>query len=206
MGCIDEPYLSGTPDIAVFFARWLAGFSFGEAAYASTPVMSWQTTIIGDPLFRPFGKSPRELHNTLEQRHSKLIEWSYLQVIDKGLTLGVSPARLLNYLGATQISQDSAVLTEKLSDLYEMEGEHSMAIDASHRALTLNPTPQQKVRLTLTLAERLAAARKISDAISVYEDFLKNTPDYPDPPGINAKILALKGQPPAESHSTNTSR
>ncbi|HEY3915326.1 MAG TPA: TIGR03790 family protein, partial [Verrucomicrobiae bacterium] len=126
MGCIDEPYLAGTPDIAVFFARWLSGFSFGEAAYACTPVMSWQTTMIGDPLFRPFGKSPRELHNALEQRHSKLVEWSYLQVIDKGLTLGVSPARLINYLGTTQIPQDSAVLTEKVSDLYEMEGEHSL--------------------------------------------------------------------------------
>ena len=47
--------------MAVFFTRWLKGFSFGEAAYASQPVLSWQTTVIGDPLYRPFGQDPRKV-------------------------------------------------------------------------------------------------------------------------------------------------
>src|SRR5689334_3507560 len=39
MGCVDEPYLSGTPDVAVFVSRLIFfGFTFGQAAYASQPV------------------------------------------------------------------------------------------------------------------------------------------------------------------------
>ena len=60
MGCVNEPYLTGTPDVATFFARILFfGFSFGEAAYAAQGQLSWQTTVIGDPLYRPFGKGAR---------------------------------------------------------------------------------------------------------------------------------------------------
>ena len=78
MGCVEEPFLDGTPNVGLFFARWLAGFTFGEAAYASQGMLSWQTTVIGDPLYRPFGKNPRELHEALLARHSPLIEWSVL--------------------------------------------------------------------------------------------------------------------------------
>ena len=80
MGCVYEPYLSGTPNIAAFLARWMAnGFTFGEAAWAAQPVLSWQTTVIGDPLYRPFGKPLQLLHAELTRRHSPLIEWSYLR-------------------------------------------------------------------------------------------------------------------------------
>ena len=66
MGCVNEPYLAGTPNVAVFLARWMAdGFTFGEAAWAAQPALSWQTTVIGDPLYRPFGKSPQLMHAEL---------------------------------------------------------------------------------------------------------------------------------------------
>ncbi|HVV73444.1 MAG TPA: TIGR03790 family protein, partial [Verrucomicrobiae bacterium] len=55
MGCVNEPYLAFTPDMSVFAGRFMfGGFSFGEAAYASQTVLSWQTTGVGDPLYRPF--------------------------------------------------------------------------------------------------------------------------------------------------------
>jgi len=45
MGSVDEPYLSGTPDISVFLNRLLyRGFTFAEAAYAAQASLSWQTT------------------------------------------------------------------------------------------------------------------------------------------------------------------
>ena len=91
MGCVYEPYLSGTPNVAAFLARWMAnGFTFGEAAWAAQPVLSWQTTVIGDPLYRPFGKSLQLLHAELSARHSPLIEWSYLRLVDLALAHGAS--------------------------------------------------------------------------------------------------------------------
>ncbi len=60
MGCVYEPYLSLTPNVALFLERFTVGqFTFGEAAWAAQPALSWQTTVIGDPLYRPFGMEPQ---------------------------------------------------------------------------------------------------------------------------------------------------
>src|SRR5204862_8366296 len=82
MGCVDEPYLMGTPNIAAFMERFLVGFSFGEAACAAQNWLSWQTTVVGDPLYRPFHQAPEALHLDLEKRQSKLVEWSCLRALN----------------------------------------------------------------------------------------------------------------------------
>jgi tetratricopeptide (TPR) repeat protein len=189
MGCIDEPYLDGTPNMDVFFACWLQGaLTFGEAAYACQRVLSWQTTVIGDPLYRPFGKSPKERHDALEQRHSKLLAWSDLQMVDKGLVLGATPGEMAQYLLNPGVPQDSAVLAEKLAELDYKQGLFESSIKALRRALQFDPTPQQRVRLTLTLSERLAAAGRQGEALALCEDFLKQSPDYPDALGLYTKM------------------
>jgi uncharacterized protein (TIGR03790 family) len=180
MGCVDEPYLDGTPNMAVFFPRWLAGFSFGEAAYASQPVLSWQTTMIGDPLYRPFGKVPRVQQEALLARHSPLLEWSYLRDANMGLLFGVSPAKLIEDLQETAVLAQSAVLTEKLAELYQMEGQTDLAIKSWQQALKLNPSPLQAVRLTLVLGNTMAASGKEEQALALYDSFLKENPAYPD--------------------------
>jgi len=55
MGNVYEPYLQLTPHLDVFNDRLLHGFTFAESAYMSLPAISWMTTIVGDPLYRPFG-------------------------------------------------------------------------------------------------------------------------------------------------------
>ncbi|HWL50808.1 MAG TPA: TIGR03790 family protein [Chthoniobacteraceae bacterium] len=54
LGNVYEPYLQMTPDLARFHQRLRDGATFAEAAYASQKVLSWMTTFIGDPLYRPF--------------------------------------------------------------------------------------------------------------------------------------------------------
>ncbi len=202
MGCVDEPFLDGTPNVDLFFARWLpGGFTFGEAAYACQRALSWQTTVIGDPLYRPFGKIPKAQHEALLRRQSKLIEWSYLRYVNEALILGATPAEAARYLRNPALPQDSAVLAEKLADLCQADGQYELSIQSLQRALRLDPTPQQKVRLTLTLGERLAAASHEEDALTLYGDFLKNCPDYPDAVGVYTKMetLASKLHHPAQA-------
>jgi uncharacterized protein (TIGR03790 family) len=192
MGCIDEPYLDGTPNVGVFFERWvLAGFSFGEAAYACQQALSWQTTVIGDPLYRPFAQVPRELHEALLARHSPLIEWSHLRFVNLNLMAGFKRSDFVRYLTEQEATAHSAVLQEKLADLYQTMGQDDLSIKASQQALSLNPTPQQKVRLTLTLADKLAAADRNAEVLALYDNFLKENPDYPDALKIYRKVEAL---------------
>ncbi len=191
MGCVYEPFLDGTPNMGIFFTRWLAGFNFGEAAYASQTALSWQTTVIGDPLYRPFGKDPRMLHEALIARHSPLIEWSHLRIVDLSLVHGVSPGKLIQYLQEVDVTGHSAVLTEKLGDLYQMEGQSDPAIKSWQQALKLNPSPLQAVRLTLVLGDNLAASGKEEQALALYDAFLKGTPAYPDALALYQKMEPL---------------
>ena len=196
MGCVDEPYLGGTPDVGVFTSRLLYfGFTFGESAYASQPVLSWQTTVVGDPLYRPFGKNPQVLHEELERRHDPLLEWSHLRVVDLNLARGIRATELVSYLENIPLTKTSAVLSEKLGDLNAALGKPSSAVYAYEQALKLNPSPQQRVRLRLTLGEKLMALKRDAEARENYQKLLEEAPDYPGIQTVRKKIDALPAKP-----------
>jgi len=164
MGAVDEPYLSGTPDVGTFFARLLyLGFSFGEAAYASQGALSWQITVIGDPLYRPFERKPQELHEDLVARKSKLVEWSHLRVVDLNLMRGTPPAEVVKYFEMQPETKTSAVLTEKLGDLYFFLGQPAAANQAYKDALKLEVTPLEKARLEKYVSNTAEAAAKSTE-------------------------------------------
>lgn len=191
MGCVFEPYLPGTPEMAVFAARLLYyGMTFGEAAYASQPVLSWQTTVVGDPLYRPFGRNPDQLQEDLEKQHSKWLEWSCLRLVNINLAAGkplTDCAAALEALGETK---RSAVLTEKLGDLYAAEGKPASAIHEWQQALTLQSSPEQRVRLLLTLGEHLATEHP-GEAYAAYQKLLDERPGYPAKISVYQKLLPL---------------
>jgi uncharacterized protein (TIGR03790 family) len=161
MGCVDEPYLQATPNVAVFFSRWLGhGFTFGEAALACQPVLSWQTTALGDPLYRPFGRTPREQHERLLASKSDLAAWSFARIANMQRELGTPAQDVVKYLHDQPQTDHSAVLSEKLGDMYMQATNGLEAFHAYERALKLKPTPEQKIRLTQDLdAARTMTAR-----------------------------------------------
>jgi uncharacterized protein (TIGR03790 family) len=192
MGCVYEPYLGGTPDVAVFAARLIFhGFTFGEAACAAQPILSWQTTVVGDPLYRPFGKSSDQLHRELAERHSKLIEWSYLRLVNLNLANGKPLASVVPLLERLDTTKGSAVLTEKLADLYAAQGKPSSSVHEYLQALKLDPSPQQRVRIRLALGEKLAALDRLPEAYEDYRQLIEEFPQYPDKLAIYKKLLPL---------------
>ncbi|HEX4342989.1 MAG TPA: TIGR03790 family protein [Verrucomicrobiae bacterium] len=196
MGSVDEPYLTGTPNVGLFCSDLIYGrYSFGEAAYASQMWVSWQTTVIGDPLYRPFAKSPEQLHAELGLKQSKLIEWSFLRLINLNQAAGRPLAGVVSLAEQVPVLDQSAVLTEKLADLYVEQGKPSSAIETYQRALTLTPSPEQRIRIRLTLGEKLIAAQRKDEAIEDYEKLLAEFPDYPGKDLVTHQLAALKPQP-----------
>ena len=57
LGNVYEPFLALTPALDIFHDRLLRGMTFAESAYASLRPISWMTTCVGDPLYRPFSGS-----------------------------------------------------------------------------------------------------------------------------------------------------
>jgi uncharacterized protein (TIGR03790 family) len=192
MGCVDEPYLSGTPDMGVFTARLIFhGFSFGEAAYASQPVLSWQTTVVGDPLYRPFGRKAEQVHDELERSQNKLVEWSYLRLLNLNQVNGKPVADLVTLLEQLGTTSRSAVLTEKLGDLYLIQGKPSSAVHAYAQALERDPSRLQRLRLMLTLGDKLTSLERDKEAVADYQKLLQEFPDYEEKLAIYKKLLPL---------------
>jgi uncharacterized protein (TIGR03790 family) len=194
MGCVAEPYLTGTPELAIFTSRFIYhGFSFGEAAYASQPVLSWQVTVVGDPLYRPFAKSLQQLHEELAARHSALLPWSYLRLIDLNAVNGRLP-QAIALLEQLDLTKKSAVLSEKLGDLYAAQGKPSSAVHEWQQALTTDPSPQQRIRLLLDLGEKLSSLDQPAEAYEDYQALLNKFPEYPDKAMVYRRLLPLAQQ------------
>ncbi len=197
MGCVYEPYLAGTPNVAVFLQAFGSGYTFGEAAWAAQPVLSWQTTVIGDPLYRPFGRTPQQLHAGLLRAHNPLDEWAYLRLVNIGLARGARLVELSQILENLDATTNSAVLTEKLADIYDAQGKPSSAILTWQNALKLNPSTEQHIRLRLTLGDKLQAQDRDAESIDNYQKLLTEAPDYPGREFIVNTLAALQKQPAA---------
>jgi regulator of sirC expression with transglutaminase-like and TPR domain len=87
---------------------------------------------------------------------------------------------MIQYLQQEPATKTSAVLTEKLGDLFQMQNKPEDSIAEYRKALDLNPTPQQEVRLRLLIMNKLGAVGKIQDLPTEFEQFKKHCPDYPE--------------------------
>jgi len=198
MGCMYEPYLQFTPNVAYTIQALGNGFTFGEAAWASQIALSWQTAVIGDPLYQPFKKSPPELHALLARTKSPLLEWSFDRLMCLDLAHGLRESQLLPFLANLPTTAQSAVLSEKLANFYEASGKPNSAIESWQNALKLNPSQQQKIRIRITLGEMLTAQNRSADAVENYRALIAEAPDYPGRKDIDEKLQALENKMAAE--------
>ena len=97
----------------------------------------------------------------------------------------------IDYLEALELTKQSAVLSEKLGDLYAGLGKPSSAVHAYENALKLDPSPQQKIRLRLTLGEKLAELKREQEAYNDYQQLLKEAPAYPGKAMVETRISEL---------------
>ena len=72
------------PNLAVFFTGFSRSGSAWEAAYACQAFLSWQTTVVGDPLYRPSGGHPKPARDLVSSK-SKSMEWWHLKVVNMSL-------------------------------------------------------------------------------------------------------------------------
>ncbi len=202
MGNVFEPYLTFTPHIDMFFKRLLEGAPFLEAAYYSEPVLSWQTTFEGDPLYRPFALSLDEQIQRLEADHKPEVEWAYLRRINLFITQGgTAEAQELCRSKAEELH--SAVLYEKLGDLLQ-GGE---ALEAYRKANEKFTDPYRDIRVATKMAAAHVARKETAKALAIYErlantysshhnavDFCRQARDLARALGDEAKVKAWQAK------------
>jgi len=188
IGFTEEPYLHLTPELPILLSRMLNGFTFGEAAYAAQRGLSWQVTVVGDPLYSPFAKAPPQWFADQFVGKSKLIEWSHLLILNRNLVLDTPAAELTTYIDREPAATNSAVLQEKLGDLYRNQGKLSDAIEPYLKALRLEPTSLQRLRLTFQAGNLLTLGGRAREAFDLYEALLRDYPDYPGKVDLYKKL------------------
>jgi uncharacterized protein (TIGR03790 family) len=169
VGNVFEPYLSLTPHLDELFRRLLAGATFIEAAWASQPVASWQTTMVGDPLYRPFARSVDEQ----VAAGGAEVEWAYVRKVNV-LVDRLDEALAEKLCREKAIALHSALLQEKLGDLFLAQKRAAGAIEALQLALTLPGVCVERV--SVKLARAYEAGKKPAQALAVYEGLLAAQP------------------------------
>lgn len=158
MGNVYEPYLALTPHLDIFTRRLLDGDSFAEAAWASELGLSWMTTVVGDPLYRPFQKPIEEAIAAPSSDAHR--EWLLLQQIEQKLD-NQPPTDAAALEAAFRVPGAGPILAEHLGDLLlklSDPASPSAARKAYESALKQSTEPVDCIRVGLKLS-RLETAR-----------------------------------------------
>jgi tetratricopeptide (TPR) repeat protein len=111
--------------------------------------------------------------------------------VNQQLVSGAPPAEALRALQTFPPARQSAILTEKLADLYWARGSMTDAIDTYEVALKRGPSRAQRRRLLLGVAERRVASGPDEDALAHFRTFLKENPDDPESLRVYQAMLPL---------------
>lgn len=191
LGCTDEPYLTFTPNVGIFVSRILAGWTWGEAAYASLPALSWQTIILGDPLYRPYARPIESWLDALPPTDTQRLPWAIVRSINLQLNAGTPANALLDRIRGLPLARQSSVLQEKLASLALLSGSKADAIRHLESAAALPASENQLMRILTSLGDLQTAEQQTAAAYATYERLLHECHRWVDQGSIRRRQLPL---------------
>lgn len=191
MGCVEEPYLGTTPDLPVFFGRFVFfGNTFGEAATACQNSLSWQVTSIGDPLYRPFWQTTDKLEKELRARGSELVAWSNLMEANQNLAANADRQVVIKFLQKSDF-RHSPILQEKVANLFLEQKRFNLAAETFEEVLKTATSPGQRIRVLYALGDVRSTYGPDLKAYEAFLRILKENPDYPEKTVVYQKLAPL---------------
>ncbi len=136
-----EPYLGLTSHLNVFSQRLREGFTFAEATTMSQRFLSWMTTCVGDPLYRPFAaisSGKPDLENEWDAYRAGVRTW-----LKVGRESGISE------LNAAAKRLKSGIIFEGLGLLYLAGDNPGPAISIFKQAREAFANPDDRVRVAI---------------------------------------------------------
>ncbi len=164
-GNVYEPYLSLTIHFDLFNKRLLEGFTIGEASWNATPALSWMNVVLGDPLYRPFGKGMGAVMGEGAERDYTLYQGMIRRMAAE------SDAQVKTALANYAEKRKRPRLLELTALLSELQAKHTEAADLFEHAGVGSETAAERLRLRLYRAEMLRRAGKPGPA----RDLLRQT-------------------------------
>jgi len=172
LGNVYEPYLGLTPAVDIFYDRLRAGFTFAESAYMSQHFISWMTTFVGDPLYRPFKRE-----NDLSARKPN-DEWAaYAE--GARIWFNESPAAGQVALETAAKKAKSGIIMEGLGLLQIAGGDSNASIASFAQAAKLYSNPEDAARASIHAVLQLKALNHTGEAIALARKQIAAFPKTP---------------------------
>jgi len=173
MGSVYEPYLRMTPNVGVFFRSLFDGATLAEAAYQSQAGLSWMTTVIGDPLYRPFPRPVLDSLRLAEARNDSASDWVVARMLH---ILAAQPGPLEERMATVERAASSRltpIVMEACADIFREQGTAAdKALLLLRQARLESGSPVGRIRRGLAEAELLAASGQMQEAMKLYETLL----------------------------------
>jgi uncharacterized protein (TIGR03790 family) len=197
MGNVYEPYLQLTPHLDVFNDRLLHGFTFAESAYMSLHAISWMTTIVGDPLYRPFG-SWTQIDMAKENAKGGN-EWKLYH--DFAVKNGSKPPAQYRPLARQMASRArSGTILEDLGSMEARDGNLSVATSYFQQARATYNKRDDILRVVLEEADAWIKQEKPKRAIDLVRGVLRIiSPDVPSVPLLRKVEQDALAPPPPQT-------
>ena len=194
LGNVWEPYLTATHNFDIFHDRLLKGYSLIEAAHMAMPVHSWQSLVIGDPLYRPFlvqNQSPVSADEDKEFRALRL-------AVEKW---GSDPDTLMIKLRSAAARMASGTLYEAMGLRLLEENKIDEAKAFFQSAAKVYPGAPDKLRQSLHLIAIYRRFDQKEAALQVITEAQQRFPDLPERKALTGlkNIINPPAPPPATS-------
>jgi len=185
-GNVFEPYLEFTIRPQLLLAELARGKTLGDAAWFATPALSWETIIVGDPLYRPFKVGLDEQVRNLAQVPPSLAAYAIARKVIVLDRLGLEDeAREL--LVRSQREQPSVPLALAVARFEIAHNRPAAAIAALAFMPNLPAASSADWPLIKLAAELVAAHGTAREALPFFDLLVRSTAPTPD-----AQLRALQ--------------
>jgi hypothetical protein len=174
LGNVYEPYLMLTPHLDIFERQLCGGASFADAAYAAQPVLSWMTTFIGDPLYRPFAARQTALGGQTPRAAADGAE--YAAFADGAGRWAGNRAAGAAWLRARGKALQSGLIFEGLGLLQAGAGDADAALASWTQARQAYRAAADRLRCVVHAVGLLRAGKKNAQALSLVREQIARYP------------------------------
>ena len=199
VGNVYEPYLHLTHHLSILHDRLLKGWTFGEAAWASMPVASWQGIVLGDPLYRPFRHIQGTGESHEEDRDYRALRAASRQWPD-------DDAQRQEKLSAAAEKLKSGTLAEGLAMDFRESKDLEKAGGWIKKAREFFPDLPNKLRQDLQLISLLREQGKKQEAIQALRIVKQTYGTLPEAESISGWLDILDPPPPPVADPTKVNK
>ena len=196
VGNVFEPYLEYLHRPDLLLEALARGDNLVDAAYYALPVLSWQSIVIGDPLYRPFAVSLSEQARRLASLPPQLAGYAAMRKMN--LLDATGKARDAIALGQAAMREaPSLALALALAQRLQASGNGDAAVWLLNQSADSGPVPPGDWEVLRESAAFLAAHGRPGESIAIFRRLFANDSI---PPPVLSHWLAEARQVALDSH------